>query len=261
MKPSVRLGALSKLKVFYVFTHDSVGVGEDGPLTNPSNNSPASCHSWPERIPSCRRQRNRHVLGRRDRTLWPTLFAFTRQNVPHLSRDRATGGVSKGGYILSESEGGAPDVILIGSGSEVSLCVKAQEKLKGYGVKARVVSLPSWYLFEAQDAAYQESVLPKAIKKRVTVEAGSSFGWHRWAGDDGTIIAIDHFGASAPGDTIMKNFGFTAEHVTSAALRQLGQRPPMPTKNTAATPPTSPPLPPRRATPNALPPQTLRARP
>jgi transketolase len=153
----------------------------------------------------------------------PTLFALTRQAVPNLNRATAKGGADKGGYILSEADGGAPDVILLGSGSEVSLCVKAQEKLKSYGVKARVVSLPSWYLFEAQDAAYRESVLPNALRKRVAIEAGSSFGWARWAGSEGAIIAIDHYGASAPGDTIMKNFGFTAENVTAAALRQLGR--------------------------------------
>jgi transketolase len=155
----------------------------------------------------------------------PTLFAFTRQNLPHLDRSKAKNiDVSKGAYILSEAEGGSPDVILIGSGSEVALCMKAQEKLKGYGVKARVVSLPSWYLFEKQDESYRESILPKSIKKRVTVEAGSRYGWERWAGDEGTMIGIDHYGASAPGAEIMKNFGFTAEHVTAAALRLLGRR-------------------------------------
>ncbi len=225
MKPAVRLGALSKLKAFYVFTHDSVGVGEDGPTHEPV-----------EQLAGLRAIPGLNVMRPADATetaeAWsaaiqhdgPTLFALTRQNVPHLSRANAKGDVSKGGYILSEADGGAPQVLLIGSGSEVSLCMKAQEKLKGYGVRARVVSLPSWYLFEAQDAAYQESVLPKALKKRVTVEAASRFGWARWAGDEGTIIGVDHYGASAPGDTIMKNFGFTAEHVTAAALRQLGRK-------------------------------------
>src|SRR6185437_5237284 len=117
--------------------------------------------------------------------------------------------VSKGGYILSEAEGGKPDVILIGTGSEVSLCTNAQEKLKGYGVKARVVSLPSWNRFDAQDESYRESVLPKAVRKRVTVEAGASLGWHKYATDEGTVIAIDHYGASAPGGELMKHFGFT----------------------------------------------------
>jgi transketolase len=224
MKPAVRLGALSKLKVFYVFTHDSIGVGEDGPTHEPV-----------EQLAGLRAIPGLNVMRPADATetaeSWtaalahdgPTLFALTRQAVPNLSRATAKGGADKGGYILSEADGGAPDVILLGSGSEVSLCVKAQEKLKSYGVKARVVSLPSWYLFEAQDAAYRESVLPNALRKRVAVEAGSSFGWAHWAGSDGAIIAIDHYGASAPGDTIMKNFGFTAENVTATALRQLGR--------------------------------------
>ena len=115
-------------------------------------------------------------------------------------------------------------MLLIGTGSEVQLCVKAQEKLKTYGVKARVVSMPSWNLFEAQDAAYRESVLPAAIKKRVTVEAASRLGWREWAGDEGITIGIDHYGASAPGEEILKNFGFTPEHVTSAALRLVGRK-------------------------------------
>ena len=114
-------------------------------------------------------------------------------------------------------------MILIGTGSEVSLCMKAYEKLQGYGVKARVVSMPSWELFKWQSPEYRESILPKSIKKRVTVEAASTLGWAQWAGDEGVIIGIDHYGASAPGGEIMKNFGFTAEHVTSAALRLLGR--------------------------------------
>ena len=130
--------------------------------------------------------------------------------------------MAKGAYILSEADG-APDVILIGTGSEVSLCAKAQEKLKGYGVKARVVSMPSWELFAAQDESYREAVLPKAIKKRVTVEAASTFGWRRWAGDEGAMIGIDRYGASAPGEEILKQLGMTAEHVTAAALRLLGR--------------------------------------
>ncbi len=225
MKPAVRLGALSQLKLFYVFTHDSVGVGEDGPTHEPV-----------EQIAGLRCIPGLNLMRPADANetaeCWafaiqhngPTLFALTRQNVPHLDRSKAKDpDVGKGAYILAEPEGGQPEVILIGTGSEVALCMKAQEKLTGYGVKARVVSMPSWYLFERQDAGYQESVLPKAIKKRVTVEAGTSFGWERWAGDEGTMIAIDHFGASAPGAEIMKNFGFTAEHVTSAALRLLGR--------------------------------------
>jgi transketolase len=154
----------------------------------------------------------------------PTLLALTRQNVPHLDRAKAVdAGVAKGGYILRDADGGAPDVILIGTGSEVALCSKAQEKLQGYGVKARVVSLPSWELFAKQDAAYRDRVLPPALKKRVTVEAGATFGWCRWAGDEGIIIGIDRYGASAPGAEVLQHFGFTVEHVTSAALRLMGR--------------------------------------
>jgi transketolase len=131
--------------------------------------------------------------------------------------------VARGAYILSEADGDSPDVILIGTGSEVALCMQAQARLRNYNVRARVVSMPSWELFEAQDQSYRDSVLPKGITKRVTVEAGSSFGWERWAGDDGVIIGIDHYGASAPGEEVLKRFGFTVEHVTSAALRLLGR--------------------------------------
>ena len=224
MKPAIRLGALSKLKAFYVFTHDSIGVGEDGPTHEPI-----------EQIAGLRAIPGLSVIRPADATetaeAWacaieydgPTLFALTRQHVPHLDRSRAKEpAVARGAYILSEADGGSPDVILIGTGSEVALCVKAQERLASLGVKARVVSMPSWNLFEAQDDAYRERVLPAVTKKRVTIEAGASFGWHRWA-SEGTIIAIDHYGASAPGDQVMKNFGFTAEHVTAAALRLIGR--------------------------------------
>lgn len=225
MKPSVRLGSLSQLKAFYIFTHDSVAVGEDGPTHEPI-----------EHLAGLRAIPGLNVMRPADATetaeSWavavqhngPTLFALTRQNVPHLDRSKAKNAdVSKGAYIISEAEGGSPDVILIGSGSEVSLCTKAQEKLKGYQIKARVVSIPSWYLFEKQDESYRESVLPKNLKKRVTVEAACTYGWAKWAGDEGIMIGIDHYGASAPGDEIMKHFGLTSEHVTSAALRLMGR--------------------------------------
>jgi transketolase len=225
MKPAIRLAALSGLKSFFVFTHDSVGVGEDGPTHEPVEQL-AGLRSIPGLTVI------RPADGNETAEAWafavqhggPTLFALTRQDVPHLDRGNAKDpSVAKGAYILSEAEGGTPEVILIGTGSEVALCVKAQEKLKGYGVSARVVSMPSWDLFADQDEAYRDSVLPKAIKRRVTIEAASTFGWHRWARDEGTMIGIDRFGASAPGQELMKQFGFTAEHVTSAALRLLGR--------------------------------------
>ena len=224
-KPSIRLASLSGLKCFFVFTHDSIGVGEDGPTHEPV-----------EQLAGLRAIPGLNVMRPADATetaeVWavaaqhngPSFIALTRQNVPHLDRAKAKNiDVAKGAYILSEAEGGAPEVILIGTGSEVGLCMKAQEKLQGYGVKARVVSMPGWNLFESQDEAYRESVLPKAVRKRVTVEAGSTMGWHKWAGDEGTIIGLDRYGASAPGEEIMRNLGFTAEHVTSAALRLLGR--------------------------------------
>ena len=225
MKPAIRLGALSRLKAFYVFTHDSVAVGEDGPTHEPVEHL-AGLRAIPGLTVI------RPADGNETAEAWafaiqhdgPTLFALTRQNLPHLDRGAAKDpGVAKGAYILSEAEGGAPDVILIGTGSEVNLCMKAQQTLKDRGIKARVVSMPSWNLFAQQDDAYRESVLPQSIKKRVTVEAASPFGWRQWAGDEGIVIGIDHYGASAPGDEIMQRFGFTAEHVTSAALRLLGR--------------------------------------
>ena len=127
--------------------------------------------------------------------------------------------MARGAYVLAEADGGSPDVILIGTGSEVSLCVAAREKLKGHGVKARVVSMPSWNLFEEQDASYRESVLPQSIKKRVTIEAASPLGWRRWAGDEGAVIGVERFGASAPGQEVLDHLGFTADHVAAAALR------------------------------------------
>jgi transketolase len=225
MKPAIRLGALSHLKAIYVFTHDSIGLGEDGPTHQPIEHlaglrgvpglsliRPAdpneTTEAWAIAV-----QRN-----------GPTILVLTRQNVAHLDRSRAKDpGVARGAYILSEPGDGPPDVILIGTGSEVQLCVKAQEKLKSHGVKARVVSMPSWDLFDAQDNSYRESVLPKSIKKRVTIEAGSPVGWHRWAGDEGEVIGVGHFGASAPGEDVFVHLGITAEHVTAAALRILGR--------------------------------------
>ncbi len=225
MKPAIRLGALSKLKAIYVFTHDSIGVGEDGPTHEPI-----------EQLAGLRSIPGLTVIRPADPNetaeAWafavehegPTLLALTRQGVPHLDRSRASSpGVAKGAYILSESEGGPPDILLIATGSEVQLCVKAQARLKESGVKARVVSMPSWEIFNAQDDAYRESVLPKAVRKRVTVEAAATLGWHRWAGDQGVVIGIDRFGASAPGDELFKQFGFTPERVTSEALRLLGK--------------------------------------
>jgi len=225
MKPAIRLGALSRLKAIYVFTHDSIGLGEDGPTHQPI-----------EQLAGLRGLPGLSVIRPADPNetseAWafavqrdgPTALVLTRQTVAHLDRSTAKDpGVARGAYILSEAGDGPPDVILMGTGSEVQLCAKAQEKLKSRGVKARVVSMPSWDLFEAQDESYRESVLPKKIKKRVAIEAASPVGWHRWAGDEGVVIGVDRFGASAPGQDVFDHLGITAEHLTAAALRILGR--------------------------------------
>jgi transketolase len=225
MKPAIRLGALSRLKAIYIFTHDSIGLGEDGPTHQPI-----------EQLAGLRAIPGLTVIRPADSTetteAWafavqhsgPTLMALTRQTVPQLDRSTAKDpAVARGAYILAEADGGVPDVILIGTGSEVSLCVLARERLKNYGVKARVVSMPSWNLFTSQPESYQESVLPRRITKRVTIEAASTMGWHRWAGDEGVVIGLERFGASAPGPEVLEHLGFTAQSVTAAALRVLGR--------------------------------------
>ena len=225
MKPAIRLGALSDLKLVYVFTHDSIALGEDGPTHQPI-----------EHLAGLRAIPNLTVIRPADAMetaqSWafamghngPTPLALTRQNLPHLDRASAKDAdVARGAYILAEAGGGSPDVILIGTGSEVSLCVKAREILKAQGVQARVVSMPSWSLFQGQSPEYRESVLPARVKKRVTVEAAASLGWRQWAGDEGIIIGVDRFGASAPGGEVMKHLGFTPENVAGAALKLLGK--------------------------------------
>jgi len=225
MKPAIRLGALSRLKAIYVFTHDSVGLGEDGPTHQPVEHL-AALRAVPGLTvirPADPNETSEAwaVAVQRD---GPTVLVLTRQTVPHLDRSTAKEpGVARGAYILADADGGAPDVILIGTGSEVQLCVEARKKLEEYAVKARVVSMPSWDLFAAQNESYREGVLPKRIKARVTVEAGSPLGWHRWAGDEGAVIGVERFGASAPGEEVLRHLGFTPEHVASAALRVLGR--------------------------------------
>jgi transketolase len=225
MKPAIRLGALSRLKAVYVFTHDSIGLGEDGPTHQPVEQL-AALRAVPDLTVIRPADPNETaeawaIAVQRD---GPTVLVLTRQAVPHLDRSNAKDpGVARGAYILAESEGGAPDAILIGTGSEVQLCVEARKALAKYGVKARVVSMPSWELFAAQEESYREGVLPKRIKARVTVEAGSPLGWHRWAGDEGAVIGVERFGASAPGEEVFQHLGFTPEHVVSAALRVLGR--------------------------------------
>jgi len=226
MRGALRLSALSRAGVIWVMTHDSIGVGEDGPTHQPI-----------EQVASLRAIPNLAVFRPADgnetsgaykvaierattNPKAPTLLCLSRQKLPNLAGSSIEN-AAKGGYVLSDSEG-TPELILIGTGSEVELCVNAAEQLRQEGKKVRVVSLPSWELFEAQDEAYKESVLPKAVTKRVAVEAGTTFGWCRYVGAEGTVVGIDQFGASSPGPVAMKNFGFTTENVVATAKNVLG---------------------------------------
>jgi transketolase len=228
MRGAVRLAALSGLHVIYVWTHDSVGLGEDGPTHQPVEHYAALRaipNLWFVRPGDGNETAAAWDLAVERRSIagpGPVALALTRQKLPTLpgTKEKAREGLRRGGYVLRDPEGGrAPDVILIGTGSELQLCTAAADELEADGIAARVVSLPCWERFEAQDQAYRDSVLPPSVRKRVTVEVGVSLGWDRWAGEEGAIIALDHFGASAPAGTIFKEFGFTADHVTDVARR------------------------------------------
>ena len=223
MRGSVRLAALSGLHVIYVWTHDSIGLGEDGPTHQPVEHYAAlraMPNLWFMRPGDANETSVSWALAveRRD---GPVGLALTRQKLPTLpgTSELARDGVAHGGYILRDASGGKPEVILIGTGSELQLAFAAAEALDREGIPARVVSLPCWELFDAQDQAYRDSVLPPAVGKRVSVEVGVSLGWERWVGDEGAIVGLDHYGASAPAGTILEKFGFTAERVTDIARK------------------------------------------
>ncbi len=223
MRPAIRLAALSRIPVTYVFTHDSIGLGEDGPTHQPIEQL-ASLRAMPNLTVIRPTDANETVLAWRvalERKDGPTALVLTRQNLPVLDRTvlGAAEGLLRGGYVVSDPAIRVePDVILIGTGSEVEIALEADALLGAEGVTARVVALPCWELFDAQDQEYRDSVLPPRIKARVAVEAGSSFGWERYIGDEGVIVAIDHFGASAPAGVLYREFGITAENVKKRAL-------------------------------------------
>ena len=229
MRGAVRLAALSGLHVIYVWTHDSVGLGEDGPTHQPVEHYAALRaipNLWFVRPGDANETAAAWALATERPALdgaasGPVALALTRQKLPTLPGTDALAreGVHRGGYVLREASSGSPELILVATGSELQLAVDAAARLEGDGIATRVVSLPCWERFEAQDAAYRESVLPAAVRKRVTIEAGVPLGWERYAGDEGAIIAIDHFGASAPAATIFEAFGFTVDRVTDVARR------------------------------------------
>ena len=220
MRPPIRLAAIMKIRPIFVYTHDSIGLGEDG-----------TTHQPIEQLISLRSIPNITVIRPADANetaqSWkvaiehkdgPVVLVFTRQGLPIIDQDKyakATG-LEKGAYILSDSDG-TPDVILIATGSEVALILQAQEKLKADGVNARVVSMPSWELFEKQSAAYKEKVFPQSIKKRLAVEMASPLGWHKYVTDEGDILAMHTFGESAPAEELYKEFGFTVDNVVAKA--------------------------------------------
>jgi len=220
MRPSMRLAAVMEIPTIYVLTHDSIGLGEDGPTHQPVEQL-ASLRAMPGMVVLRPGDAN-EVVEAWKATLQmkhePVSMVLTRQALPTLDRNKyaAAAGLAKGGYVLAESQG-KPDLILIGTGSELSLCVAAYEKLTAEGTRVRVVSLPSWELFEKQTQAYRDSVLPPDVRARVSVEAGSVFGWERYVGLDGAILGMTTFGASAPAKDLFKKYGFTVEHVLEAA--------------------------------------------
>ena len=220
MRGSVRLSALAGLHVIHVWTHDSVGLGEDGPTHQPVEHYAALRaipNLWFVRPGDANETAAAWALAVQ-RSDGPTALALTRQKLPTLPGTAvlAREGVRRGGYVLRESAGGGagePDLILIATGSELQLAFAAAEALDADGIRTRVVSLPCWEAFDAQDRAYRESVLPSSVRARVSIEIGVTLGWERWVGDGGALIGLDHFGASAPAGTIFEKFGFTADRV------------------------------------------------
>jgi transketolase len=224
-KPAIRLSALMELPVIYVFTHDSIGVGEDGPTHQPV-----------EQVAALRGIPGLIVLRPADAVetveAWravmklhhqPAALILTRQAVPVIDRSKyaSAAGVSRGAYVLADVPDGKPDVLLFATGSEVSLCLEAFERLRSEGIRARVVSMPSWELFDDQPNEYRDAVIPPSVRARVSVEQASTFGWSKYVGDTGQSIGMRSFGASAPLKQLMQKFGFTVENVVAAAREQI----------------------------------------
>jgi transketolase len=227
MRPALRLAALSRAHVIYVFTHDSIGLGEDGPTHQPIGEL-ASLRAIPGFItfrPADATETAEAWAAAVEHREGPVALALTRQNVPVLDRSRlapATG-VARGGYILSDANGGAPEAILMGSGSEVHILLQAQEQLFSFGVRARVVSMPSLELFLAQPRGYRDQVLPPTLRARVAMEAASPMPWYRLVGDAGVVIGLERFGASAPYQRIYQELGLTAEHAVAVVRAMLNR--------------------------------------
>ncbi len=227
MRPSIRMAAIMGLPVFYVFTHDSIGVGEDGPTHQPIEHL-AALRAIPNLTVIRPGDANEVIEAYRsalENTKGPTALVLSRQNLPTLDRGKyaPAAGARQGGYVLADAADGKPEVILIGTGSELALCVGAYEKLTGEGIKARVVSLPSWELFDAQPQAYRDSVLPPDVTRRVAVELGIDQGWCKYIGRCGRFLGMTSYGASAPVGVLLKHYGFTVENVVKLAKEAVGR--------------------------------------
>ncbi|MGB7585036.1 MAG: transketolase [Terriglobales bacterium] len=227
MKPAVRLAALMEIPSIFIYTHDSISLGEDGPTHQPVEQL-AGLRAMPHLVVLRPADANEVVEAWKlimSLTHQPVALVLTRQALPTLDRTKyaSAAGVAKGAYILADSPDGKPDVILLATGSEVSLCIGACEQLTAAGIKTRVVSMPSWDIFEKQSDAYKNQVLPPSVKARVSVEEGATLGWDRYAGPSGKMIGMHSFGASAPAKDVQKKFGFTVEHVVEAAREVITQ--------------------------------------
>jgi transketolase len=224
-RPAIRLSALMELPVIHLFTHDSIGLGEDGPTHQPVEHL-AGLRAIPGLDvirPADANEVAEAWRAAMDRHHQPVALVLTRQDVPILDRSRyaSAEGLRRGGYVLADPEDGDPEVVLIATGSDVALAVAAHEKLAADGVRSRVVSLPCWEIFDRQDDAYKDEVLPPSIQARVSVEEASTLGWDRWVGPEGAKIGMHTFGSSAPLKDVQTKFGFTPDRVAEAAKEVL----------------------------------------
>jgi len=227
MRASMRLAALMEIPVLFIFTHDSIGVGEDGPTHQPVEQL-AAFRAMPNMLvfrPGDANEVTEAYKVAIQHTHGPSTLVFSRQPMPTIDRTKyaSAAGVAKGAYILADADGGKPEVILMGTGTELQHCVAAYEKLRAEGIKARVVSMPCWEIFDQQDAAYKESVLPAAVTARVSIEMGATLGWDRYVGSKGKMIGMHSFGASAPLKDLLPKFGFGPDFVVTAAKQLLGR--------------------------------------
>jgi transketolase len=227
MRPAIRVSALAEYPSIWVFTHDSIGLGEDGPTHQPVEHL-CSLRTMPNLVVIRPGDANEVVEAWRTaivRRNGPTVLALTRQSVPTVDRTTFSpaSGLQRGAYVMKDLGNGDPQLILMASGSEVDLIIRAAEKLASQGVRTRVVSFPSWELFEAQEKNYQDTVLPPKIAARIGVEAGVAQGWERWIGQRGVMVSIESFGASAPYKVVFEKYGFTVDNIVSKALALLGK--------------------------------------